>query len=353
MDDTDTTPGASEEYEPAPADGDLLLRAARGERTERPPVWLMRQAGRYLPEYRAIREEYTFLEAIKTPEIAAEITLQPYERFRPDGVVMYSDILTVLEPLGLEYHLESGVGPVIETPVDTPEKVPTGHEDVREAIDYVGALLDRLDDRVDDAAVLGFAGGPFTLASYAVAGEPDKDHLPLRRFRAQHPEAFAQLLERFTAVTEDYLQFQVDHGADAVQVFDTYAGHLTRADHREFLQPLHRRLVDSVDVPVILFVRDAGGRLDLLRETGADVVSLGWSVDMAEARERLGAQPVQGNLDPSYLLGRPEFVREQTRAVIEAAGPAGHVLNLGHGLHRSTPVESVRTFVETAKSVSR
>jgi len=342
-----------DESNPAPADGDLLLRAARGERTERPPVWLMRQAGRYLPEYRRLREEYSFLEAISTPEVAAEITLQPYERFRPDGVVMYSDILTVLEPLGLSYHLESGVGPVIEDPVDGPEAVPTGHGDVSHHLDYVGALLDRLDERVDDAAVLGFAGGPFTLASYAVAGEPDKEHLPLRRFRARHPGAFRTLLERFADVTVDYLQFQVAHGADAVQVFDTYAGHLTREDHREFLLPLHRRLVEAVDVPVILFVRDAGGRLDLLQEAGADVISLGWNVDMADARAELGDQPVQGNLDPSYLLGDPEFVRERTREVIDAAGPAGHVLNLGHGLHRSTPVESVRAFVETAKSVER
>ncbi|PSQ40602.1 uroporphyrinogen decarboxylase [Halobacteriales archaeon SW_12_71_31] len=341
------------DYDPAPADGDLLLRAARGERTERPPVWLMRQAGRYLPEYRDLREQYSFLEAISTPEVAAEITLQPYERFRPDGVVMYSDILTVLEPLGLSYRLESGVGPVVENPVDDPAKVPAGHADVTRDLDYVAALLDRLDERVDDAAVVGFAGGPFTLASYAVAGEPDKNHVPLRRFRARHPDAFGDLLERFADVTVDYLRMQVAHGADVVQVFDTYAGHLTRADHREFLLPLHRRLVEAVDVPVVLFVRDAGGRLDLLQETGADVVSLGWTVDMARARERLGDQPVQGNLDPSYLLGDPEFVRERTREVIRAAGPAGHVLNLGHGLHRSTPVESVRAFVETAKSIER
>ncbi len=341
------------DYDPAPADGDLLLRAARGERTERPPVWLMRQAGRYLPEYRELREQYSFLEAIKTPSVAAEITLQPYERFRPDGVVMYSDILTVLEPLGLDYHLESGVGPVVENPVETPTDVPTGHDDVAVEIGYVGALLDRLEDRVDDAAVVGFAGGPFTLASYAVAGEPHKDHLPLRRFRARHSEAFAELLGRFADVTVDYLQYQVAHGADVVQVFDTYAGHLTRADHREFLLPLHRRLVDAVDVPVILFVRDAGGRLDLLAESGADVVSLGWNVEMERARAELGDRPVQGNLDPSYLLGDPAFVREKTREVIDAAGPAGHVLNLGHGLHRSTPVESVAAFVETAKEISR
>jgi uroporphyrinogen decarboxylase len=336
------------------ADGDLLLRAARGERTERPPVWLMRQAGRYIPEYREIREEYSFREAISTPEVAERISLLPWERFRPDGVVMYSDILTVLEPLGLDYRIESGVGPVVENPVEEPSAVPDGHEPVARHLGYVGDLLGRLQERVGDrAAVLGFAGGPFTLASYAVAGEPARDHLPLRRFRARHPEAFRALLTAFADVTVDYLQYQERAGADAVQLFDTYAGHLTREDHREFLLPLHRRILDAVDVPTILFVREAGDRLDLLAEADPDVVSLGWSVDMARARERLGDRPVQGNLDPSYLLGDPGFVRERTREVIRKAGSRGHVLNLGHGLDRSTPVESVRAFVETARSVSR
>jgi uroporphyrinogen decarboxylase len=264
---------------------------------------------------------------------------------------MYSDILTVLEPLGLSYRIESGVGPVIDDPIERPGDVPGAHEDVRESIDYVGALLERLDDRVgDEAAVIGFAGGPFTLASYAVAGEPDKNHLPLRRFRARHPDAFRALLEAFADVVVDYLRFQVEAGADVVQLFDTYAGFLTREDHREFLLPLHRRIVDAVDVPTIVFVRDAGGRLDLLAETGADVVGLGWSVDMADARERLGDRPVQGNLDPSYLLGDESFVREKTREVVEAAGPEGHILNLGHGIDRRTPVENARAFVETAKA---
>jgi uroporphyrinogen decarboxylase len=330
---------------------DLLVRAARGERTERPPVWLMRQAGRYIPEYRRIRERYTFLEAIKDPEVATRISLLPWDRFEPDGIVMYSDILTVLEPLGLSYRIESGVGPVIDDPIERPGDVPGAHEDVRESIDYVGALIERLDDRVgDEAAVIGFAGGPFTLASYAVAGEPDKNHLPLRRFRARHPDAFRALLEAFADVVVDYLRFQVEAGADVVQLFDTYAGFLTREDHREFLLPLHRRIVDAVDVPTIVFVRDAGGRLDLLAETGADVVGLGWSVDMADARERLGDRPVQGNLDPSYLLGDESFVREKTREVVEAAGPEGHILNLGHGIDRRTPVENARAFVETAKA---
>jgi uroporphyrinogen decarboxylase len=333
---------------------DLFLRAARGERTERPPVWLMRQAGRYLPAYREVREDYSFVEAIKTPEVAERISLMPYERFGVDGVVMYSDILTVLEPLGLSYHIESGVGPVIEDPIDGPDDVPTEYGDVREDIDYVGALLDRLSATLgDDAATIGFAGGPFTLASYAVEGGTSRSHVALRRFRVQHPEAFRDLLSTFADVVADYFQYQVAHGADVLQLFDTYAAALGPADYREFLLPLHRRIFDAVDVPTVVFVRNMGDRLDALTATGADVVSLDWSVDMAEARAELGDVPVQGNLDPSYLYGDREFVTEQTEAVIDAAGPEGHILNLGHGVDKDTPPESVAAFVDAAKSVSR
>jgi uroporphyrinogen decarboxylase len=333
---------------------DRFLRAARGERTERPPVWLMRQAGRYLPEYRDLREQYTFREAIETPEVAAEITLQPFERFRPDGVVMYSDILTVLEPLGFDYHIESGVGPVVDDPVDGPADVVRRHPDaatVRDDLSFVAALLDRLDPAVgDDAALLGFAGGPFTLASYVVEGGPSRSKMQLRGMRASHPDAFQRLLDSFTDVVCEYLRMQVDHGADAVQLFDTYAGLLGPDAYREHLLPCHRQIVDSVDVPVIAFARNMGGRLDLLADTGCDVVGVDWTVDMAEARESLGETPVQGNLDPAVLQGDPQDVRAATRDVIDAAGPQGHVLNLGHGVDKRTPVESVEAFVETAKN---
>ena len=331
----------------------LLVRAARGERTERPPVWLMRQAGRHIPEYREIRDAYSFLEAIKTPEVAAEITLLPWEYYRPDGLVMFSDILTVLEPLGFDYRIESGVGPVVENPVSGPDDVDREPGDVAEEISYVGELLDRLDERVgDETALIGFAGGPFTLASYAVAGEPSRTHLPLRELRARHPEAFRTLLSAFADVVREYLQFQIDHGADIVQLFDTYAATLSPADYREFLLPLHRRILADLDAPSIVFVRRMNGRLEQLEGTGADVIGLDWTVEIGQARQRLGDRPVQGNLDPSYLFGDPSFVRERTREVIEAAGPRGHILNLGHGVDKATPVESVEAFVDTAKAFS-
>ena len=326
----------------------LLVRAARGEHTERPPVWLMRQAGRHIPEYREIRDDYSFLDAIKTPDVAEEITMLPWEYYEPDGLVMFSDILTVLEPLGFDYHIESGVGPVIDNPVSGPDDVDRSHSDVAHELDYVGELLVRLNDRIgDETAIIGFAGGPFTLASYAAAGGPSRTNMPLRQLRAQHPDAFRTLLSSFADVVKDYLEFQIGNGADVVQLFDTYAGTMTAADYREFLLPLHREILSGLNAPAM------GGRLDLLADSGADAVALDWTVGMAEAREQLGGMPVQGNLDPSYLFGDPEFVREKTREVIDAAGPEGHILNLGHGVNKDTPVESVRAFVETAKSYDR
>ena len=331
----------------------LLVRAARGERTERPPVWMMRQAGRHIPEYRELRAEYSFLEAIKNPEVATEITMLPWEYYEPDGLVMFSDILTVLEPLGFSYHIESGVGPVVENPVSGPEDVDRTHGNVTEELDYVGELLVRLNRRIgDETAIIGFAGGPFTLASYAVAGQPSRTHMPLRRLRARHPDAFRTLLSAFADVVREYLEFQIGNGADIVQLFDTYAGALTPADYREFVLPLHREILADLDVPTIIFVRRMNGRLDSLAQSGADAVSLDWTVEIARARETLD-MPVQGNLDPSYLYGSPEFVRAKTREIIEAAGPSGHILNLGHGVDKDTPVESVRAFVDTAKAYER
>jgi uroporphyrinogen decarboxylase len=267
---------------------------------------------------------------------------------------MFSDILTVLEPLGFSYHVESGVGPVVENPVQGPDDVDRSHDDVVRELDYVGELLVELDRRVgDETALIGFAGGPFTLASYAVAGGPSRTKMPLRRLRTEHPDAFRTLLAAFADVVRDYLEFQIGNGADVVQLFDTDAGVLTPADYREFVLPLHREILDGLAAPSIVFVRRMNGRLDLLAESGADVVALDWTVDMASARETLGDTPVQGNLDPSCLFGDPEFVRRRTEAVIEQAGPAGHVLNLGHGVHKDTPVEGVEAFVETAKSIDR
>lgn len=333
---------------------DLLLRAAQGERTERPPVWLMRQAGRHLPEYRALRSRYSFREAVTTPAVAEEITLQPWDRYRPDGLVIFSDILTAIEPLGFSYRIEPGEGPVIDNPVTAPADVPTDHTPVAQALDYVGDLIHRLTDRVgDEVPIIGFAGGPLTLAAYLVNGPPSRDNFPIRRFRVAHPDAFSSLLAAISEVVAEHLRYQIESGADIVQLFDTYAGILSPSAYREVLLPLHRQILTDLPAPSIVFARNMGGRLRMLREAGADVVGLDWTVDMATARAALGPHPVQGNLDPAVLFGSPSFIREQTEAVIDAAGATGHILNLGHGVHKDTPVAGVETFVETAKTIDR
>ncbi|MFP4632790.1 MAG: uroporphyrinogen decarboxylase [Halobacteriales archaeon] len=332
---------------------DLMLRALAGEHTERPPVWLMRQAGRYMPEYREIRSDMSFREAIRDPEVAERITMLPWRSFEPDGLVIYSDILTVLEPMGWSYEIRSGVGPVIDGPVEDPEDVREVELefDVTEELGYVGEVVRRVSESEADAATIGFAGGPHTLASYVVGEPGDRD--AIRAFRARHPEAYLDLLDAFTDVVRRYLEFQVEMGADVVQLFDTWAGLLPPAEHRDNLVPRHREILEGLDAPSIVFSRGSAGRLDALANSGSTCVSLDWTVDIDRARTELGSTPVQGNLDPSILLGDRETVRKRTREVIDAAGSRGHVLNLGHGVHRDTPVENVREFVDTAKDVER
>ncbi|MFW6449101.1 MAG: uroporphyrinogen decarboxylase, partial [Halobacteriota archaeon] len=284
---------------------ELFDRALRGEHTERPPVWLMRQAGRYLPRYRELRESRGFREAVATPEVAEEISLLPYERFGVDGVVMFADILEILAPLGVEYRIESGVGPVVDDPIREIEDVPEDVAPMDERLDHVGELLERLRAALgDDATTIGFAGGPFTVGSYLVAGEPTRSHRPIRRLRVEQPPAWEALLDVLTDATVEYLRYQVTHGAEVVQLFDTYAGHLSPGAYREWLLDRHRRILESVDVPTIVFARGMGGHLEDLAATGATAVSLDWTVDLPTARDVLGpAVPVQGNLDPVELLG--------------------------------------------------
>lgn len=331
---------------------ELFARALNGERTERPPVWLMRQAGRYLPRYREIRASYTFREAISTPDVAEEISLLPFERFGVDGVVMYSDILTILDPLDIEYRIESGVGPVIDTPVTDADALPTDVASMDESVGYVGELLGRLRSALgDEAAVIGFAGGPFTVGSYLVAGEPTRSHLPIRRLRVERPSLFEELLDVLTDATIEYVEYQETSGAEVIQLFDTYAGHLSPEAYREWLLPRHRRIIEAIDVPTIVFARGMGGHLEDLAATGADAVSLDWTVDIEAARTVLGpGVSVQGNLDPVTLLGDRETIVEETTRIIDAGDCSGHILNLGHGINKETPPANVATFVETAKT---
>lgn len=325
---------------------DLLIDAAQGKETERPPVWLMRQAGRYLPEYRKIRENYSFKEAVQTPEIAEKISLLPWREFNVDGVIIFSDILIALETVGFEYKLGEN-GPVIDSPIQGPEDMNLKKGNVKEKIQYVGELTERVSDSVgNEAGVIGFAGGPYTLALYAIEGS---DKMKTRSFMLKYPDAFYRLLEKLSEVVTEILKFQEEHGADIVQLFDTWSGLLSPDDYRDFVLPMQRKIVENIDVPSILFTRNSGGKLDILSETGADVISVDWTVDISKVREEISEKSIQGNLDPAYLLGNKKRVREKTESIINKAKGKGHILNLGHGVPKDAKVENVRTFVETAK----
>ncbi len=329
---------------------DLLLRAAKGKSTPRPPVWLMRQAGRHLPEYRELRSNYSFREAIETPEIAVEISLQPWHRYHPDGVVIFSDILTALQPLGFDYEIKSGVGPVIHEPITDPSRIPTEYDAVETCLGYVQETIHRLTEELEQRApIIGFAGGPFTLASYLIAGKSTREQLPARRFLAEHPRAFSTFLDLLTDLIIDHLQFQISSGADVVQLFDTYAGILSPANYKQYIVPAHQRIFRALEAPGIVFVRNMAGNLELLSQTGADVIGLDWTCDLSTARHKLGETPVQGNLDPALLFSSPEEITDRTTELIDTGGNQGHIVNLGHGVHKDTPISGVEAFVDTVK----
>lgn len=332
-----------------PSGRELLLRAARGEPTPRPPVWVMRGAGRYLPGYRALRADHSFQEAVRTPEVAARATLLPYERFDPDAVILFADVLGVARALGFSYRIESGVGPVVDDPIEDPTDVPTETRPIREVCGYAGETVARVADELDDTGVIGYAGGPFTVATYLLGAASARSKMGLRRFRTEHPDAFRRLLDRLSTAIGESLAMQADRGADVVQLFDTRAAFLSPQAYREWLLPCYRTIFRAVDVPTILFSRYPGGHLDALADSGADVLSLDWTVDLERARAQLGEYPVQGNLDPAVLFGDHETIRERTRAAIRAGGQAGYVCNLGHGVHRDTPPAAVERFVDTVK----
>ena len=334
-----------------------FLRACRREKTAFTPVWLMRQAGRYMPEYRALRAKHAFLELCKTPAAAAEVTLQPVERIGVDAAILFADILLVLEPLGVGLEFTRGEGPHIPRPIRSAADVARlPAVDVPSAVGYVfetvrlarKALAGRL-------PLIGFAGAPFTLASYLIEGGASRDFLYTKRFMRAEPAAWHALMERLAAISADYLNGQIAAGAEAVQLFDSWVGALSLADYREFVQPhtsaVFRGLAAST--PAIHFGTGTAALLEAMRDAGGDVIGLDWRVDLGAAWDRLGDVAVQGNLDPAILLASPEEIRRAARAVLDgAAGRPGHVFNLGHGVHAETPVDHVRALVDMVHDMS-
>ena len=332
---------------------DRFVRACRGEPVDRAPVWLMRQAGRYLPEYRAIREKSSFLDMCDSPELAVEVSLQPHRRFCMDGVVVFSDIMLPLRAGDLE--LSYSPGPTFANPLRSAADLERLHGDVEPAIAPTCEALRRLRRELGSrAALVGFAGAPWTLAAYATEPKLSREVEVLSALSWREPDTVLRILERMAEICAETLRLQIAAGADCVQIFDTWAGVLDRPRFEKFagraLRDVHARLGPDRP-PVIVFARGAAHLVDELAELGADVVSLDWRVDLGEAAARIGQRvSLQGNLDPTALLAPlpaiARAVRELTRAGRKARG---HVLNLGHGVLPSTPVEAVATFVRTGQ----
>jgi uroporphyrinogen decarboxylase len=327
-----------------------FLRAARGLPVDTTPVWFMRQAGRALPEYRAVRQRATLLEITQDPALCAEVTLQPVRRLGVDAAILFADITTPLAVLGVAFDIREGVGPVIERPVRSMSDV----EALREAASDYAALpiMDaiRLIAAESPVPLIGFAGAPFTLACYLIEGGPSRDFLNTKRFMHAQPEAWAALLDVLTDSAVQYLGAQVDAGAEAVQLFDSWVGGLSPLDYRLRLMPWMQRLFTSVGelgVPSIHFGVGTAGILDLQAAAGGDVIGLDWRISLADGRRIAGDRAVQGNLDPALLLGPWEGVEQAARWIVgQNEGRPGHVFNLGHGVLPATDPDQLARLVD-------
>ena len=331
---------------------DRFLKACRREPVDRTPVWFMRQAGRYMKEYQRIRAKHSILEVCKTPELAAEVTLQPVERFALDAAIIFADILLVLEPMGLELTFHEQKGPVILNPVRDQDDIArlrrVEGDAFRFSFDAVRMAKTMLDGRVP---LIGFAGAPFTLASYAIEGGSSRNYVTTKQLMFSRPDQWHALLEKFSDGITVYLQNQIRAGAQAIQLFDSWVGCLSPGDYQEYVLPHVTSLVARLKpegVPIIYFGTGTSTLLPLMRSVGSDVLGLDWRVELDEAWARVGFDvAVQGNLDPVTLFAPlPELERRVTDILERAGNRAGHIFNLGHGILPQTPVEHVEAAIE-------
>ncbi|MGA9884259.1 MAG: uroporphyrinogen decarboxylase [Candidatus Acidiferrales bacterium] len=333
----------------------LLLRACRSEPTERVPVWIMRQAGRYLPEYQAVRAKHSFLEICKTPEIAAEVSIQPLRVLGVDAVIVFSDILVVAEAMGLPLDVPDS-GPVLSNPVRDLASVRRLRDfDPERETGFVGDAIRAIRNEIGpDVPVIGFAAAPWTLACYMIEGRTRGDVSRAKEMLRDEPDTARELLDRIASSTAAYLRAQVAAGADVVQLFDTWAGELAPEQYAEFELPATQAAIQAVGdtgVPRILFAKGSARHLSNLAKTGADVLSVDWNTDLSDARRDLGDRvALQGNVNPSILLGDEDGVRRAARETVEKTGGFAHILNLGHGILPNTPVANAQAFVEAGQS---
>jgi len=328
----------------------LLVRALRREQVERPPVWFMRQAGRSLPEYRALRERHAFFEVANTPELCAEVTLQPVRRHGVDAAVLFADIVTPVLGMGIDVELVEGVGPVVAEPVATAADVerlrmPDPEEVYRPVLEAIRIIRSEL---ALDRALVGFCGGPFTVAGYLVEGKPTRDFVRVKELMYREPAVWRALMERLAEGFAAYVAAQVAAGADVIQVFDSWVGVLSVSDYEEFVAPHSARVLESVDVPTIHFGTGTAHLLGAMAAAGGDCIGLDWRLPLDEGWEVVGPEKaVQGNLDPAVLLGPWPRIEAAARDVLARAdGRTGHVFNLGHGVLPETDPDALTRLVE-------
>jgi len=348
-------------------DRDILIRSARGEVTERTPVWLMRQAGRYMSAFRQYSDKYPFRERSETPSMAIELSLQCHRAYGMDGIIMFSDILTPLPTLGIEFDVVKGVGPVISTEIRTEEDVNKLHnvEDVNfdETLPFIREILGTLSKEAEEAntSLIGFIGAPFTLASYTIEGKSSKNCLPTNKMMMADDDgsskAMSMFLDKISVMIGNYACHQIECGAQMIQVFESWAHQLSPSQFEQFAKPAAQKAIKIIkekhpDVPVIYFANGGSSYLELQKDMGADMIAVDWSIDMAQARKILGPDiPISGNIDPTILFGTKEQIEQAVRDCIDKAGGPGnkHLLNLGHGVMQGTPEEAVGWLVDECK----
>lgn len=331
--------------------GNNFVDACYGRNTGRIPIWIMRQAGRYLPEYRSVRETVSFLELCRTPRLIAEVVRQPMERFGLDAAILFSDILTVLPPMGITIEFPNG-GPIISPPITSPKDVERLKDyDTAGELHFVYEGIREIKKVLPDKPLIGFAGSPFTLACYLIEGRGSKNFAKAKAFLHRYPEASKRLIDLLADITSRYLAAQVDAGADAVKIFESWGGVLSQNDFRRWCaDPIDRifRTIADKKVPRILYVNNVAPYLPIVREIECEVVGIDYRIDLAEAARALPNKAIQGNLDPAVLFGPPEHVADCTRRILDSIDSHDRLIfNLGHGILPETPVASVHAVVDT------
>lgn len=339
---------------------DLFLRACRKKSVERTPVWIMRQAGRYLPEYRAIREKADFLTMCKTPELAAEVTIQPVELIGVDAAILFSDILVIPEAMGMELQMNEGKGPVFPHPIRTVDdvrmlKTLDPHSDLKYVLDAVSLTKRELDGRVP---LIGFSGSPWTLLTYMVEGKGSKNFSNVKQMIYNEPKLAHSILDKLAHAVSEYLSAKIECGADAVQIFDTWGGILAPKDFEEFSLQYITKIIDNIkrkNQPVIVFAKGVHYKLNKLSECGADVIGLDWTMDLGKVRKRIGDKvALQGNMDPCVLYANPTKIKEEVISILDSYGSgSGHIFNLGHGILPDVNPEHLKALVKFVKEESK